>query len=131
MSGSQGVLDDFCSGSSITTETGQRDVTSVAVPSGGRTGLCHNGLTSHRECGLTVAQNDYCSGGVCWLIRITPSVLDNFDSGGPLCPQGESIGQALGIAAGYVINGSGVRLWDVYSQLDKAQSTLNVTILTN
>ncbi len=74
--------DDFYAGSSSTTETDRRDVSSMGWSVVGQS-LCHNGRITHQQC-QEVRKLNQCAAGACNLVQMGANLTEVGDSGGPV-----------------------------------------------
>ena len=121
--GPQAIADDFYAGSTSTTETDLRDVSSmVNVPSVGQS-LCTTGATNHKTC-QQVRNTSVCNGSKCSLVEMGSRDRAPGDSGGPVY-WGNA---AYGFHEGYVWDPFQPFDRDVYSRADLIDNALGVYV---
>lgn len=115
--------DNFFAGSSVTTETKERDVAWVGWVYPGNY-LCKNGAASHKSCD-DVYNTGVCTGENCNMILMVHRRVEDGDSGGPVF---YSNGARAVIEGTAVVNGA---FRDTYSQAGNMPVSIGVYVATS
>lgn len=122
--GPKSLFDNFYAGSSTTTETAERDVSSVGSPVVGQY-LCRNGKTSHKDC-QDVRKLNVCHSVYCNLVQMDADLSDGGDSGGPVF----YANTAYGLHQGWHLDPVPFPR-DLFSRADRIDNAMSVNIRTN